>query len=370
MQDVIKCSLCGKVLENEKVIIKDFKPICQKCLEEYLISKRNKIISPKNIFKELSYNVIGQDQTKKVLSVAIYNHYKRIYNSEIEKSNVLLIGNSGTGKTFLAKELAKIIDVPIAICDATSLTEAGYVGDDVENILNRLLQISNYDIKKAENGIIYLDEFDKLARKSPNMSITRDVSGEGVQQALLKIVEGTIASVPPQGGRKHPYQETIALDTSNILFIFGGSFIGLPNKSSKHLGFDQKNNKNYNLVGALKKYGIIPELLGRIPIITTLDDLGFDDLKRILSEPRNSIIKQFQKNLALDGVNIKFTEDAIDTIVNIALEYGDGARSLRRTLEQIMLDLMFELSSKNVIIDKEYINMVLAQEKVKLLQIS
>lgn len=381
----VRCSFCGKSQESvKKVVAGPGVYICDECVDlctsiiaaecydeeevGYTLNDLNKIPSPKEIKKILDDYVIGQEEAKRTLSVAVYNHYKRIAHEEdnkkddveIQKSNILLLGPTGCGKTLLARTLAKILNVPFAIADATTLTEAGYVGEDVENILLKLIQAADGDIEKAQKGIIYIDEIDKITRKSENLSITRDVSGEGVQQALLKIVEGTIASVPPQGGRKHPNQEMLQINTENILFICGGAFEGLENiiknrTGKKSIGFgtkveSQKEINKYEIFQELLpqdllKYGLIPEFIGRLPIIATLKDLDKQALVKIATEPKNALVKQYQKLLEMDDVELEFKQEALEAIVDKAIERKTGARGLRSIIEEIMRDIMFEIPS-------------------------
>ena len=407
-KEILECSFCGRKKSETNLLIAGINThICDKCIEqahgivieELKTNGKPKIATdlvlqkPKQIRAFLDQYVIGQDQTKKVMSVAVYNHYKRLMQQqtnddvEIEKSNIIMVGQTGTGKTLVAKTIARMLDVPLAIVDATVLTEAGYVGEDVESILTRLLQAADYDLTKAERGIVFIDEIDKIARKSDNPSITRDVSGEGVQQALLKLLEGTVVNVPPKGGRKHPDQKFVEVNTKDILFIAGGAFDGIEKIISKRLNrqamgystsrnvdnIDKQNLLQYIIPKDVKDFGLIPEIIGRLPVLTHMDPLDRDTLRSILTEPKNALIKQYQKLFLMDNVAFTIDDEALDYIVDKALEYKLGARGLRSLCEAILTDAMYDLPSsdeKELHIDQDYVQEALTKNLLKRLEIA
>lgn len=405
-KEVLECSFCGKQKADTNLLIAGLDAhICDNCIEQAhgIVVQESKhqnneissdfmLKKPKEIKEFLDNYVIGQSQTKKVMSVAVYNHYKRLLQSsnidddiEIQKSNIIMVGQTGTGKTLMAKTISKMLNVPLAIVDATVMTEAGYVGEDVESMLTRLLQAADYDKEKAERGIVFIDEIDKIARKSDNPSITRDVSGEGVQQALLKLLEGTIVNVPPKGGRKHPDQKFVEINTENILFIAGGAFDGIERYISKRLNmaaigykssqkFDEINSKNllqYITPRDLKDFGLIPEIIGRLPVLTHMNPLDESTLRSILTEPKNAIVKQYKKLFKMDNITLSFEDDALDFIVKRAIEYKLGARGLRSLCEEILTDAMFTLpgsEEKSLSVDKSYVKKHLSRNKLKQLK--
>ena len=401
----LSCSFCGRKKEDTDLLIAGNKAhICDKCVEQahFIATEDNESKSnanledldlkkPKEIKAFLDEYVIGQDHSKKILAVAVYNHYKRITQKtsaeeiEIEKSNILLVGRTGTGKTLLAKSIAKMLQVPLAIVDATVLTEAGYVGEDVESLLTRLLQAADYDLEKAQKGIVFIDEIDKIARKNDNPSITRDVSGEGVQQGLLKLLEGTVVNVPPKGGRKHPDQKFIEVDTKNILFIAGGAFDGIEKLISQRLNMqavgygqlqkgdqiDRENLVQYITPKDVRDFGLIPEIIGRLPVLTHMNPLDRDDLKQILTQPKNAIIKQYKKLFEMDDITFEIEDEALDYIVNKAIDYKLGARGLRSLCESIFIEAMYEMpssESKSLVVDKSYAERHLSFERLSQLK--